>query len=136
MAVFRYTALTPNGQQIKASIDGVSQSSVENELLRQNLEIVKIAEKKSFAQIEISPERVPRSEVMHFSRQIAAFVRTGIPIIDAVRVVEDGTDNKRFKSILIEIRQQLEGGVPFSEALAAHASVFPTYYLGILRSAE
>jgi type IV pilus assembly protein PilC len=134
--VFKYTALTPDGQQVKASIEGVSLTSAENDLIRQNLRVVKIREKKSFAQIEISPERVPRQEVMHFSRQIAAFVRTGIPIIDAVRVVEEGTDNKRFKAILAEVREQLAGGVPFSEALAPHEAVFPSYYLGILRSAE
>jgi type IV pilus assembly protein PilC len=79
---------------------------------------------------------VPRQEIMHFSRQIAAFVRTGIPIVDAVRVVEEGTDSKRFKVILTEVRESLEGGIPFSEALAPHHAVFPPYYLGILRSAE
>ena len=136
MAVFKYTAVLPDGQQVKSSIDGVSLSSAENELLRQNLQIIKIKEKKSLSQIEVSPERVPRTEVMHFSRQVAAFVRTGIPIIDAVRVVEDGTDNKRFRAILADVREQLQGGVPFSEALEPHRNVFPPYYLGILRSAE
>ena len=136
MATFKYTAVTGDGKQVKAAIEGVSITSAENDLLRQNLRVLKIREKKGFSQIEISPERVPRQEVMHFSRQIAAFVRTGIPIIDAVHVVEEGTGNKRFKSILAEVREQLEGGVPFSEALTPHASVFPPYYLGILRSAE
>jgi type IV pilus assembly protein PilC len=136
MAVFKYTAVSGDGQRVRASVEGVSLASAENELLRQNLQIVKIREKKGLSQIEISPERVPRQEVMHFSRQIAAFVRTGIPIIDAVRVVEESTDNKRFKTILVEVRESLEGGVPFSEALAPHAAVFPNYYLGILRSAE
>lgn len=136
MAVFKYTAVTPEGQQVKASIEGVSLTAAENDLLRQNLKVLKIKEKKGFAEIEISPERVPRQEVMHFSRQVAAFVRTGIPIVDAVRVVEEGTDNKRFKAILADIGQQLQGGVPFSEALEPHSSVFPRYYLGILRSAE
>lgn len=136
MAIYKYTAVTPEGQQIKDTIEGVSLASAENELLRLNLDVQSIKERKGFAQIEISPERVPRQEVMHFSRQIAAFVRTGIPIIDAVRVVEEGVGNKRFKLILEEIREQLEAGVPFSEALAPHATVFPPYYLGILRSAE
>lgn len=136
MALYKYTAVTPDGQRVKDSFEGVSLSSAENELIRQNLKILKIKEKKRFSEIEISPERVPRQEVMHFSRQIAAFVRTGIPIIDAVRVVEEGTDSKRFKQILVDIRESLEGGVPFSEALTPHASVFPPYYLGILRSAE
>lgn len=136
MATFKYTAVTPDGQQVKAAIEGVSLTSAENDLLRQNLKVVKIKEKKGFSQIEISPERVPRQEVMHFSRQVAAFVRTGIPIIDAVRVVEEGTPNKRFALILGDVREQLQGGVPFSEALAPHSQVFPPYYLGILRSAE
>lgn len=136
MATFKYTAVTAEGETVKSTIEGVSLTSAENELLRQNLEITKIREKKSFTEIEISPEKVPRQEIMHFSRQIAAFVRTGIPIIDAVKVVEEGTDNKRFRNILTEVRESLEGGVPFSEALAPHHSVFPPYYLGILRSAE
>ena len=37
---------------------------------------------------------------------------------------------------LAEMREQIENGVPFSEALAEHASVFPPYYVGILRSSE
>ncbi|MEZ5139192.1 MAG: type II secretion system F family protein [Acidimicrobiales bacterium] len=136
MAVFKYTAVTPEGQQVKSTIEGVSLTAAENDLIRQNLRVVKIRERKGFSEIEVSPERVPRTEVMHFSRQVAAFVRTGIPIIDAVRVVADGTESKRFKLILDDVREQLEGGVPFSEALAPHAAVFPSYYLGILRSAE
>jgi type IV pilus assembly protein PilC len=136
MAVFKYTALTADGQQVKSTVESVSLAAAENDLLRQNFQIKSIKEKKGFSQIEISPERVPRQEIMHFSRQIAAFVRTGIPIVDAVRIVEDGTESKRFKQILAEVRESLEGGVPFSEALAPHSSVFPPYYLGILRSAE
>jgi type IV pilus assembly protein PilC len=136
MAVFKYTALTADGQQVKSTVESVSLAAAENDLLRQNFKIKSIKEKKGFSKIEISPERVPRQEIMHFSRQIAAFVRTGIPIVDAVRVVEDGSDSKRFVAILGEVRESLEGGVPFSEALAPHSSVFPAYYLGILRSAE
>ncbi|MCU1370378.1 MAG: pilus assembly protein PilC [Ilumatobacteraceae bacterium] len=136
MAVFKYTALTADGQQVRDTIESVSLSAAENDLIRQNFRVKSIKEKKGFSQIEISPERVPRQEIMHFSRQIAAFVRTGIPIVDAVRVVEEGTDSKRFKAILGEVRESLEGGIPFSEALAPHVSVFPPYYLGILRSAE
>ena len=73
MAVFKYTAVTPDGQRVKASVEGISLTSVENDLIRANLTVVKIREKKGLAQIEVSPERVPRQEVMHFSRQVAAF---------------------------------------------------------------
>ena len=73
---------------------------------------------------------------MHFSRQMAAFVRTGIPITEALEVVEEGSNNKRFRQILATMREQINNGVPFSEALAEHSKVFPPYYIGILKSAE
>jgi type IV pilus assembly protein PilC len=67
---------------------------------------------------------------------MAAFVRTGIPITEALEVVEDGSNNKRFRQILATMREQINAGVPFSEAIAEHARIFPPYYIGILRSAE
>ena len=73
---------------------------------------------------------------MHFSRQIGAFVRAGIPIVDAIETVREGTTNERFRAILQDIAEQIQTGIPFSEALARHRDVFPTYYIGILRSAE
>ena len=69
---------------------------------------------------------------MHFSRQMAAFVRAGIPLTDGLEVIEEGSGNKRFKQMLSEMREQIQNGVPFSDALAEHAAVFPPYYLGIL----
>ena len=73
---------------------------------------------------------------MHFSRQMAAFVRTGIPITEALEVVEDGSNNKRFRQIVATMREQINNGVPFSEAIAEHSKIFPPYYIGILKSAE
>ncbi len=136
VAFFKYQAVAADGTVVKDIAEAQSASAVENELLRRGFTIRRIAEKKKFTAIEISPERVPRQEIMHFSRQIAAFVRTGIPLIDAVAVVEQGTDNKRFRAILADVREQLQAGVPFSDALTPHAEVFPPYYLGIIRSAE
>ena len=74
---------------------------------------------------------------MHFSRQMAAFVRAGIPILDALEVLEDDASNKRCKQMLIEItRCAAQRRRPSSDAMAEHASIFPPYYIGILRSAE
>jgi len=105
-------------------------------LLLRNLEVQQLKQKKSFNELELTPQRVPKQEIMHFSRQMAAFVRTGIPITEALEVIEEGSGNKRFKQMLGDMREQIQNGVPFSEALGEHATVFPPYYIGILRSAE
>src|SRR4051812_25458695 len=101
----------------------------------QNLDVTSVAAKKSL-NIELSKPRVPRAEIMHFSRQLASFVRGGISLMEALDVVREGTTNKRFADVLGDVRESLGEGLPFTEALAQHAVIFPPYYLGILRSAE
>ena len=136
MPVYRYVAVGPDGAEVKDTVEAPNEDALRNELMLRNLEVRAVRHKKKFNELELAPQRVPRQEVMHFSRQMAAFVRTGIPITEALEVVEQGTGNKRFKQIVGTMRDQIETGVPFSEALAEHASVFPPYYVGILRSSE
>ena len=136
MPTYRYVAVGPDGSEIKDRLEAPSEDALRNQLLMRNLEVKQVKQKKTFNELELSPQRIPRSEIMHFSRQMAAFVRTGIPITEALEVVEDGSNNKRFRQIVATMREQINNGVPFAEALAEHARVFPPYYIGILRSAE
>src|SRR4249919_1815471 len=136
MAQFKYVAVTAEGTKLRATTEAMSADALRNELLGRQLEVKKISEKKTFGKIEITKQKVKRAEIMHFSRQIGAFVRAGIPIVDAIETVREGTTNDRFRAILQDVAEQIQTGIPFSEALARHRDVFPTYYIGILRSAE
>lgn len=136
MARFKYVAVAADGARQSAEVDAMSADALRNELTARQLEVVKIREKRTFSKIEITKQRVKRQEIMHFSRQMAAFVRAGIPIVDAIDTVREGTTNDRFNAILGDVAEQIQGGTPFSEALGRHREVFPSYYLGILRSAE
>jgi type IV pilus assembly protein PilC len=136
MAQFKYVAVTPEGTKLRATTEAMSADALRNELMGRQLEVKKITEKRTFGKIEITKQKVKRAEIMHFSRQIGAFVRAGIPIVDAIETVREGTDNERFRAILKDVAEQIQSGIPFSEALARHRDVFPTYYIGILRSAE
>jgi type IV pilus assembly protein PilC len=136
MPTYRYVAVGPDGSEIKDQLEAPSEDALRNQLLMRNLEVKQVKQKKGFTELELSPQRVPRQEIMHFSRQMAAFVRTGIPITEALEVVEEGSNNKRFRQILATMREQINAGVPFSDAIAEHSRVFPPYYIGILRSAE
>jgi len=136
MPTYKYVAVGPDGSQVKETAEAPSEDVLRNQLLLRNLEVRQLKQRKSFNELELTPQRVPKTEIMHFSRQMAAFVRTGIPITDALEVIEEGSGNKRFKQMLSEMREQIQNGVPFSEALAEHQSVFPPYYVGILRSSE
>jgi type IV pilus assembly protein PilC len=92
--------------------------------------------RKSILQFEITKKRIPRKELMHFSRQLAVFIKAGIPILDALETIESETGNKFFKQILGDMLDSLRSGTTFAAAARQHAEAFPPYYLGILESAE
>ncbi|MCU1586654.1 MAG: pilus assembly protein PilC [Frankiales bacterium] len=98
-------------------------------------EAVKSA-RKSILQLELTKKKIPRKDLMHFSRQLAVFIKAGIPIMDALEAIQEEMGNKEFHAILADVIAELRQGSTFADAMEVHASVFPQYYLGILRSAE
>ena len=65
-------------------------------------------EKKSLLQLEITQRKVPRKELMHFSRQMAVFIRAGIPVLDALETITEEMGNKIFKQTLLEMKSEAE----------------------------
>jgi type IV pilus assembly protein PilC len=97
-----------------------------------------IAEKPKFFSLKLSvtTPRVRREDLMIFSRQLAAFVRGGIPILTALDVLQEGMDNATLAKVLADVARSLQLGTPFSDAVAAHPKVFPPLYRSMLESAE
>jgi type IV pilus assembly protein PilC len=92
--------------------------------------------KKSILQLELTAKKVPRKDLMHFSRQLAVFIKAGIPIIDALEAIHEEMGNKFFREVVDDVIAALREGSTFADAMGLHAAAFPNYYLGILRSAE
>ena len=136
MPTYKYVAVDHEGAKVKETAEAPSEDALRHQLLLRNLDVQQLKQKKGFNELELTPQRVPKTEIMHFSRQMAAFVRTGIPIVDGLEVIEEASGNKRFRSMLAGMREQIQNGTPFSEAVAEHKSVFPPYYVAILKTAE
>lgn len=79
---------------------------------------------------------VTPQEVADLSRQLAAFLRAGIPLIEAIDVIVEEAASPRLRALLADIGGRLREGEAFSEAITRHASQLPPYFPGIIRSAE
>jgi type IV pilus assembly protein PilC len=75
-------------------------------------------------------------DVMHFTKQLAVMVKAGINIRDAVGSIAEQVKTQRFRKILLQIKEEVEAGVPFSEALAKHPKVFNSLYINMVRASE
>lgn len=136
MAKFRYRATNEDGGKTNGVIAAKTLASARANLTAQGLKVEEIKEKKSLAKLEIGKARVPRQEVMHLSRQLAAFVRAGVPILDGIEVIAEESGNATFRSALFQISEGLRGGETLSAAFAHHPNIFPKFYIDMLHSAE
>jgi type IV pilus assembly protein PilC len=136
VAKYRYTAIGPEGTTVSGIEEATTIGQLRAALRGRDLEPMEVREKRSILQFELTKKKVPRKEVMHFSRQLAVFVRAGIPIIDGLEVIAEDTPNKVFRKVLTEMAESLRGGSTFADAAEAHPYAFPAFYRGILRSAE
>ena len=133
---FRFSALDATGQKVSGVQKAPSAGAAHVALLERGYQPLEITEKKSIWQFEITQEKVPRKEVMNFTRQLAVFIHAGIPIMDALDVIGDETPGKLMKRVIADMVDALRAGDSFATAAAAHPEAFPNFYLGILESAE
>ena len=133
---YRYEAYDPSGARVKGVETATSSGSVHLALLDKGFQPIEVKEKPNILQLEITKKKVPRKDVMNFTRQLAVFIRSGIPIMEALEVIVEETQSKLLKGILLEMVDDLRAGDTFAAAASGHPEAFPNFYVGILESAE
>jgi type IV pilus assembly protein PilC len=133
---YAYVAMRVDGQFAKGVQKADSREAAELALYENELRNIRITEKKNFLKSELSAPRVKREAVMHLSRQLGAFIRAGLPLIDAVHTLGAEASNSSVRRMMADVELRLRGGEKLSDCFDRHPKIFPEFYRGILRSAE
>jgi type IV pilus assembly protein PilC len=75
-------------------------------------------------------------DVQSFINQLAVMIKAGINIRNAIGGIAEQVESPKFRRIIEQIKQDVEGGRPFSEALARHPKVFSPLYVNMVRASE
>ena len=136
MPKFAYAGVTIDGNEVKGTHRAASRDEAEVALYERQVRHLRVTEKTSILRHEISGPRIKREAVMHLSRQIAAFLRAGLPILEAVHTIGAESENSSVRRLMNNIEDGLRSGERFSDCLDKFPKVFPPFYRGIVRSAE
>ena len=83
--------------------------------------------------VEFGPSK---KDVLNFTNQLAVMVRAGISLQDSLESIAQQNDNQKFKVVITDLKNQIEGGQSFSQALAEHPEVFSNLYINMVGAAE
>jgi len=83
--------------------------------------------------VEFGPSK---KNILNFTNQLAVMVRAGISLQDSLESIAQQNENEKFKAIVTDLKNQIEAGKSFSQALAGHREVFGNLYINMVAAAE
>jgi general secretion pathway protein F len=144
--VYAYKGVTANGRNTRGHLDAESLRSARVRLRRDGIILTEIEEGRTE---DISPsaaggrarqwlpsfQRVSPLELALVTRQAATLLGAGIPLVEGLGALTEQVENPRLKSVLAQVRDRVNEGSPFADALAA-TGIFPGLYIGMVRAGE
>ena len=128
MTVFNYRARNQQGELIVGALDLVNEAGVAANLDKLGYTVLEIkppsAASSSLAGLTERYQGFKMQEVIIFTRQLSTLIRSGMPLLPSLSTICEQTTNKKFRIILENVRQSVQGGASFSEALAKYPDVF------------
>lgn len=137
MSSFSYKAKSPEGKIVKGKIESLSKQSVIKELSNLNLIVFDVKELNPFLyqEIHIGNSIKPKDFVI-FLRQFATLIESGIVLVDALKTLEEQTDNNLLKKALEEISQEIREGISLSKAMEKYPKLFPELLVSMILAGE
>lgn len=138
---FQYTATDRHGKKVKGKIGASSNERAYQMLTMQGLSPIRVVDiENDVMQKEISiPGFEPKSKLKNlaiFCKQFSLLIKSGIPMLEAVRVSGEQTEDKVLKKALSVVHADIENGIPLSVAMEKHPNAFPDLLVAIISVGE
>ena len=140
MPTYTYTARDRSGKVLTATMEAASQREVAASLRDKGLFVSEIKEPKRGLQADIKMpaflDRVGLRDVTIFSRQFATVINAGLPVVQSLNILSKQADKAKMKAALNKVREDVETGLPLSDSLSKHGSIFNRLYIYLVRAGE
>lgn len=141
MPKFEWEAKNRAGSLQKGSMDAANASLVENQLKKFGFTNITIKEEgkgfgKGFKLPSFGGGKVETKDLVVFTRQFATMIDSGLPLVQCLDILSSQQENKTFKDILINVKESVEGGSTFADALAKHPKAFDQLFVNLVAAGE
>jgi len=135
MNTYRYTAKDKNGHTVIGILDGTSETEVADILHQKGLVVVSVEPVRKKI-LKTGDKNIKLDDLVVFSRQLATMIDSGVPLVQSLGILGEQIENKNLKDVVIMVRQDIEAGMSFYDALAKHPNVFPELFINMTKAGE
>jgi len=137
--LFRYKTINADGTPGGGTIDAFNEDAAIAALQRKGIVLISIglAEKGGWWKEKIPfINQVSQKDVVILSRQIATLFEARVPALQIFRLLATEMENDTLRDALTEITDDIQSGIPISDAMKKHPSIFSPFYINMVRSGE
>lgn len=138
MSIFKYRAEDANGKMKRGEVVGLSEAEVISKLRKKELNVLSVTDVTTtwlnrFARL-IAP--IKNKDLVVFSRQFSVMISANVPVVEALMVLIDQTNNLSLKNLISDVAYDVNAGAFLSDAFAKYPKVFSEFFVNIVRSGE
>ena len=138
MANFKWTGKTRQGTMQKGVLAAKNKEDVIALLRKQNILVTSVQQAATDIKISIPGigGRVKDKDIAVFTRQFATMIDAGLPLVQCLEILSTQSENKTMAAALKDLRQDVESGATFTDALRKHPKVFNDLYVNMVAAGE
>ncbi|MFC1779977.1 type II secretion system F family protein [Thermodesulfobacteriota bacterium] len=140
MGKFKWEGTTKSGQSMKGEMEAPNEQAVQAQLRRQGISPGNIKEAGKGFDMELKipgfEPKVTTKDLVVFTRQFATMIDAGLPLVQCLDILSKQQENKTFKANLTQVKEDVESGSTFADALKKHPNAFDTLYVNLVAAGE
>ncbi|MEE3879386.1 type II secretion system F family protein [Vibrio sp. YYF0003] len=132
---FRWKGINSSGKKTSGQTLAMSEVEVRERLSAQHIKIKKL-KKSSISFLTKMSHRVKGKDITVLTRQISTMLVTGVPLVQALKLVSNNHKKAEMKSILMSVTRAVEAGTPMSKAMRTASTHFDALYTDLIATGE
>ncbi|PYS22170.1 MAG: hypothetical protein DMF72_14490 [Acidobacteria bacterium] len=143
MAEFTVRLGTPAGEIVTRTVEALAANEARARLEREGFKVFAVTPPKAEGVTSLTRgggvggrSRVKANDFLLFNQQLAALLRAGIPILQAITMLRRRATAPRLRAVLEDVEGQIRGGAALSQAFAAQGATFPRIYTASILAGE
>src|SRR3989337_2626426 len=133
MPKYVWEGKTRAGGNLSGELEAPNEAFVLAQLRRQQIVPVKVKPKAKDPGFRA---KVSQKELAIFTRQFATMIDAGLPLVQCLDILGMQQENQAFKSVILKVKEDVESGSTFADALTKHPKVFDALFVNLVAAAE
>lgn len=138
MAAYLWKGKNPKNRVVRGEMEADSVEQVRSSLVRRKISPIKVKLKPKdlFENVSFLQPRVKEADVIVFSRQFSTMVDAGLPLLQCLDILHGQQENPTFKKNLKKVKESVESGETFADALSKFPDVFNEFFTNMVAAGE